>query len=125
MTDTGPIRMCVSCRRRAPQASLIRLAVTDDGAVAVAQLHRRGRGAYVCPSARCLTVAVKKGAVARGLRTHGDVPNPEQIALSTATVVGSRLERIAQCPTASKQREQLSRLRDALLPPTGDPGALR
>lgn len=117
--------MCVSCRRRAPKASLIRLAVTDDGAVAVAQLHRRGRGAYVCPKRKCMASAVKKGALARGLQAHVDIPAPEQIAVSAATVVGSRLERIAQSPTASSQREHLTRLHDALLALDGPAGVLR
>jgi predicted RNA-binding protein YlxR (DUF448 family) len=112
-----PIRMCVSCRRRAPQASLIRLAVGDSGAVEVAQLRRRGRGAYVCPRRECMAAAINKGAFRRRLRTCADLPAPEQIAITAATVVGSQLQRIARCPTASVQRERLSRLLTELQTP--------
>ncbi len=120
-----PIRMCVSCRRRAPQPELIRLARADDGRVVVNQLRRRGRGAYVCPRARCLRLAIKKGAIARGLRTHSDIPAAEQIALSAVTVVESRLKRIARCPTASAQRASLSALREMLrAEATGSSGSL-
>ncbi len=110
MTSAGPIRMCVSCRRKAPQATLIRLAVGTSEAVEVAQLRRRGRGAYVCPNRACMASAVKKGAFGRGLRTRAKLPTPEQIEFTAAAMVGSRLERIARCPTASVQRERLTRL---------------
>lgn len=102
--------MCVSCRRKAPQATLIRLAVGTGGAVEVAQLRRSGRGAYVCPTRKCMASAIKKGAFGRGLRTRAILPAPEQIEISAATVVGSRIERMAQCPTASVLRERLTRL---------------
>ncbi len=118
MTARVPIRMCVSCRRKAPQASLIRVAVDNDGAVAVAQLRRSGRGAYVCPRRECLAGAVKKGALQRGLRTRIDIPAPEQIASSAVTVVASRLQRITRCPSASAQRGRLTRLLDTLQGPT-------
>jgi predicted RNA-binding protein YlxR (DUF448 family) len=117
MEQAGPIRMCVSCRRRAPQRALIRLAVDDDGVMVVGQLRRRGRGAYVCPRHECLAAAHKRGALQRGLRTRGQAPAPQQIATSAAAVVGSRLARIARCETASTQREELSRLLAALRAP--------
>ena len=109
-SSKAPIRMCVSCRRKAPQGSLIRLAVGEDGAVEVAQLRRRGRGAYVCPAQKCMAAAVKRGAFQRGLRTQVHLPTHEEIAFTAATVVGSRLDRIARCPTASTQRERLAGL---------------
>lgn len=117
--------MCVSCRRRAPQAALIRLAVGDGGAVEVAQLHRCGRGAYVCPGYKCMAAAVKKGAFQRGLRSRATPPAPEQIAFSAETMVGSRLERIARCPTASTQRERLTRLLEELQTPGRSRSELR
>ena len=109
MKATEPIRMCVSCRRKASQSALVRLAQGPD-AVRVQLFRRQGRGAYVCPSQKCLANAVKRGGVSRGLRTQGPLPTAEQIAVSAATEVGSRLQKIAQCPTSGTERERLGQL---------------
>ena len=81
MTD-GPIRSCAGCRRRRPQAELVRVAsqpggiVTVDPRVPVLGRPSRspGRGAYVCPEPACVERAVATGALARALRLKGELP---------------------------------------------------
>ena len=122
MNSSEPIRMCVSCRRKAPQSTLVRLAQGSDGVV-VQPTHRQGRGAYICPSQRCLANAVKRGGVSRGLRTQGPLPSAEQIAVSAVSLVGARLERLAQCPDTGPERARLSTLLQQLEAATpGRPG---
>jgi predicted RNA-binding protein YlxR (DUF448 family) len=60
-----PERTCVACRRRAPQAQLLRLRAVAGGPAAG---RGPGRGAYVCRDRRCLRRAVDRAALARALR---------------------------------------------------------
>lgn len=63
------IRSCVGCRRRAVKGEFIRVVRSPEGRVSVDRTGKApGRGAYVCPSARCLKQALKGGRLARALR---------------------------------------------------------
>ncbi len=58
-----PIRTCLACRRRRPQRELRRLALerTPETWKVIFDDKRRlgGRGAWLCPEAGCLALAVK------------------------------------------------------------------
>ena len=81
----GPIRSCVGCRRRRPQAELIRIvrcpdgtASVDSGTLEAVTPGRRaarvpGRGAYVCRDEHCADKAAKSGALSRALRLEGSI----------------------------------------------------
>jgi predicted RNA-binding protein YlxR (DUF448 family) len=77
----SPRRRCVGCGRIAPRSELIRIAVAEDGdghakrAVLDPTCTMEGRGAYLCrsmngrePAADCLTLATRRGRIARALR---------------------------------------------------------
>ena len=65
-----PARTCVACRTTRPKRELVRIVRTPDGRVVVDETGRlAGRGAYVCRSAACLTIANTKGALSRALET--------------------------------------------------------
>ena len=73
ITLQGPIRTCVGCRERRPQAMLARLAI--DGAekrprILVDQAGKMpGRGAWLCAAhPDCLAKALLKGRLARALK---------------------------------------------------------
>jgi predicted RNA-binding protein YlxR (DUF448 family) len=57
----------VACGRRAPKATLRRLAVIDDRVVADPSCSLPGRGAYVCGAA-CARAAIDRRAFARAFR---------------------------------------------------------
>ena len=78
----------MGCRRIGAQRTLVRLAATDDGATVGRTLP--GRGAWVCPGAACVRVAIDRGTLARslGVRREGLIGD-----------VGDRL--VEACVTAS------------------------
>lgn len=56
------IRTCIGCRRKAPRDELLRLIRLGDGRIAVdATRARRGRGASVCKSERCIRAGLRAG----------------------------------------------------------------
>jgi uncharacterized protein len=77
-----PSRRCVGCGRIALKPELVRIAATGDGeggprrAVQDPTGSMPGRGAYLCraedaqaPVADCLSKAIRRGGIARGLRS--------------------------------------------------------
>lgn len=63
-----PVRTCVGCRLAADKKELIRIVMTDKGAEVDFDGKMPGRGVYVCASRKCLDDALKKNAIARGLK---------------------------------------------------------
>ncbi|HEX5937341.1 MAG TPA: YlxR family protein [Actinomycetota bacterium] len=64
-----PERSCVGCRRRAPKAVLLRVARTPGGVRPDPTATAPGRGAYVHRDPDCVVAALRKGTLARALRT--------------------------------------------------------
>ena len=65
-----PQRTCVACREVNEKRSLVRIVRTPEG-VAVDPTGRiPGRGAYLHDSRECWEKALKKGILARGLKTE-------------------------------------------------------
>ncbi len=63
-----PARTCVGCRKVADKNELVRIVMTSSGAVADTGAILPGRGVYVCPDENCMAAALKKNAIARGLK---------------------------------------------------------
>jgi predicted RNA-binding protein YlxR (DUF448 family) len=60
----------VACRTARPKQELRRIVRTPDGLIVDDPTGKlSGRGAYVCPDKDCLSIAIKKGALARALET--------------------------------------------------------
>ena len=81
MRAQGPRRTCVGCRSERAKGELVRIvAGAREGssrplAVLDRDLRLPGRGAYLCrgelagePASGCLQSAIRRGAIARGLR---------------------------------------------------------
>lgn len=63
-----PTRTCVACRTERPKRELVRIVRTPTSEVLVDPSGKRsGRGAYLCPSAECLKLAIKRKALERAL----------------------------------------------------------
>jgi predicted RNA-binding protein YlxR (DUF448 family) len=73
----GPVRSCAGCRARRPKAELIRFAQGPAGPVLDRSGRIQARGGYVCPEQACLDRALRRGGLARALRT---TITPEQAA---------------------------------------------
>jgi uncharacterized protein len=64
-----PQRTCVGCRVTASKRELVRL-VRSSGSIRIdPDGHATGRGAYVHPSDACVDLALRRGSLARALRT--------------------------------------------------------
>jgi predicted RNA-binding protein YlxR (DUF448 family) len=68
---TGPPeRTCVGCREVGDKSLLLRVRRSPDGEIAFDPSGTApGRGAYVHPTAGCIEAAIRKGALAKALRT--------------------------------------------------------
>ena len=64
----GPVRTCVGCRERAPQATLLRVGLQDGRPTADPRRRIPGRGGYVHPVSACVERATRTGSFARALR---------------------------------------------------------
>jgi len=64
---SAPQRRCVACGRRAPKATLHRVALVGDRAVSDPTAILPGRGAYVCDAA-CARAAIDRRALHRAFR---------------------------------------------------------
>jgi predicted RNA-binding protein YlxR (DUF448 family) len=69
-----PVRTCVGCRAKMPQADLIRVVRGSDGVLRVDGAPERGsrgraegRGAYLCPRRSCIVRARRSGSLRRAL----------------------------------------------------------
>ncbi|MFH1059950.1 MAG: YlxR family protein [Pseudomonadota bacterium] len=67
--DGGPLRTCVACGRRRPQAELLRLAWVQDRVEPDPPRRLAGRGAYVCRSADCARKLITGKGLRRAFRT--------------------------------------------------------
>ena len=68
-----PIRLCVGCGMRAPQAALLRFAGSSDGTLAlVARRSLRGRTGYLHAEPTCWERFASRGGPLRSLRRNVD-----------------------------------------------------
>lgn len=63
-----PERKCVACGQRVPKRHLTRIVRTPQGAVHADTTGKAsGRGAYLCPAARCWEKGLRQGGLERSL----------------------------------------------------------
>ncbi|MBK0422388.1 YlxR family protein [Leucobacter sp. CSA2] len=65
------VRTCVACRKREARTVLLRIVVRDGRLIPDDRAVLPGRGAWVHPTARCLELAVSRGALSRALKVSG------------------------------------------------------
>lgn len=64
-----PLRVCITCRKKLPRSTFIRVMRTPDGRVAVEGKERIiGRSVYLCKTAYCISRAVKGERLAKVLK---------------------------------------------------------
>jgi predicted RNA-binding protein YlxR (DUF448 family) len=75
MTSRGhmPTRTCIACRTSRPKRELVRLVRVPSGEVVVDGTGKlNGRGAYLCRSDECWTLAERRRALERALSVSLD-----------------------------------------------------
>jgi predicted RNA-binding protein YlxR (DUF448 family) len=70
----SPVRMCVGCGLRAPQAVLLRFSSTADGALIRVAQPTRGRTGYLHPQRACWDRFASRGGRLRSLGRNVDKP---------------------------------------------------
>ena len=69
-----PIRKCIACNENRPKKELIRIVKDKENHIEVDLTGKaNGRGAYICPSTKCLKTAMKKKQLSKALDI--DIPN--------------------------------------------------
>ena len=69
---TKPMRRCIACRESKPQDELIRFVLNGQDPVADFGGKAEGRGFYLCKSAECVKLAVKRKAFNRVCKRNLD-----------------------------------------------------
>jgi predicted RNA-binding protein YlxR (DUF448 family) len=63
-----PIRQCLGCNEHKPKSEMIRVVRSPEGEISLDTRGKKsGRGAYVCPSVKCLNKARKSRRIERAL----------------------------------------------------------
>ncbi|HYR64026.1 MAG TPA: YlxR family protein [Actinomycetota bacterium] len=65
----GPVRRCAACRDRRPKQELLRFVRQPHGVDLDPGQVSPGRGGYCCPDEACIEKALRRGGLARTLRT--------------------------------------------------------
>ncbi len=73
-----PIRTCIGCRTEREKSELIRLVRYEGRVVVDYQAKLPGRAAYVCPRLACIKEAMKRGRLARALKSEGPLESQAQ-----------------------------------------------
>lgn len=85
MPRQGVERSCCACRTRREKHQLVRFAEVPPGRVELdPEGTAGGRGGYVCRSISCMELALKRGGLARTLKTA--IPAEQAAALRTSFV---------------------------------------
>ncbi len=76
-----PLRQCMGCGEHRPKSELVRIVRAPDGSVSIDKTGKKaGRGAYICPSTKCL-LRIKK--THRAEQSFGcDIPEEVWAALA-------------------------------------------
>ena len=89
--SSEPSRTCLGCREARPKGRLVRLVRLRSGVVVVdASARAAGRGAYVCPDARCVERALIRGRLAHAFRKPCAASPDLAAAVATAGTAGRR-----------------------------------
>jgi len=78
------MRMCVACRERETQQTLIRVVSLQGQLIVDLDKNAVGRGAYVHPATECIDNALKRRMFVRALRVSADVDVSRIVGLSSS-----------------------------------------
>jgi predicted RNA-binding protein YlxR (DUF448 family) len=92
----------VACRRKADARELLRVVCAPDRAL-VFDWRRNlgGRGAHVCPSRRCIELAVKRRGFDRTLKVRPRYPAPAELIETARTALRRQIETLVGAASSS------------------------
>lgn len=81
MSKKIPMRMCVGCREMKEKKDMLRVLKTAENEFLIDTTGKKnGRGAYLCRSAECLSLALKNHGLERSFKTS--IPKDTVAALT-------------------------------------------
>jgi predicted RNA-binding protein YlxR (DUF448 family) len=83
-----PQRTCVACGTTTNKRELVRIVRTAEGVSADTTGKVAGRGAYICSQASCWEQALKKGRLARSLKTTISQEDADALRAYAAAMAG-------------------------------------
>ncbi|MDE2126799.1 MAG: YlxR family protein [Armatimonadetes bacterium] len=84
-TRHTPIRTCAACRATQPKPRLLRVVLHTDGIIVFdATKKQNGRGAWICPDTRCISLAQKQRRFEKALKTQKLAPELFEALLRAA-----------------------------------------
>ncbi len=82
-----PQRTCVACKRTEAKRGLVRIVRTPEGRVVIDERGKmNGRGAYLCRTQSCWAIALKRGALERGLKLQINQEDRAMLAAYAASL---------------------------------------
>jgi hypothetical protein len=86
----APIRTCLGCLERVPQAELLRIVAGPQGLCLDASRRAPGRGGYLHRRASCWAEFARRRGPVRSLRVTPGRPERERLVASLASVAAGR-----------------------------------
>ena len=83
-----PVRTCVGCGVRAPQAGLVRVVTAPSGLVVDRRRRLGGRGAWLHPAPPCWDAFVKRRGPVRSLRATPPRAERERLVAALRATIG-------------------------------------
>ena len=85
-----PLRQCLGCREMKPKKELLRVVRTPEGEIVIDPTGRKsGRGAYICASSACLSLARKQRQLERAFECAVDASAYEALEVSVRAAEGA------------------------------------
>lgn len=81
-----PQRTCIACREIAGKRGLIRVVRTEQGVIIDPTGKKAGRGAYIHPTRRCMTMVLQSNRLNQALRTNITAEDRKQLEAFLATL---------------------------------------
>ena len=86
-----PQRQCIGCGEGRPKKELIRVVRSPEGEISIDFTGKKsGRGAYLCPSDKCLKKAIKSKKLSRSLEC--EIPDEIYTALAEEIAFAEKME---------------------------------
>jgi predicted RNA-binding protein YlxR (DUF448 family) len=67
------VRTCIGCRSRVTRSSLLRIVAQSKSVVVDESATMPGRGAWLHPTSKCYSLAIRRSACGRALRVLGEL----------------------------------------------------
>lgn len=91
MSKEGPLRICISCRKKKKGKELLHLCY-NNGLPLLNAKTKNGRGLYLCRDEKCVEKCFKKNLLKQGFRANPDETVIKELKQALLTVLKEQTE---------------------------------